>query len=81
MQGHIDMVCAKNSDVKHDFDKDAIQLVEENGMLKAKGTTLGADNGIGVAQILALLDSKDIKMPKLEAIFTSKFLSLANFIK
>ncbi len=71
LQGHIDMVCAKNSDVKHDFDKDAIQLVEENGMLKAKGTTLGADNGIGVAYILAILDAKDISHPALEAIFTT----------
>lgn len=71
LQGHIDMVCAKNSDVKHDFEKDAIQLVQENGRLKAKGTTLGADNGIGAAYILAILDAKDISHPPLEAIFTT----------
>ena len=71
LQGHIDMVCAKNSDIKHDFEKDAISLVVENEKIKAKGTTLGADNGIGAAYLLALLDAKDIPHPPLEVIFTT----------
>ena len=47
MQGHLDMVCEKNGDVTHNFSTDPIQTVVENGWLKAKGTTLGADNGVG----------------------------------
>lgn len=70
LQAHIDMVCEKNSDVEHDFDKDALQLFIENDEIKAKGTTLGADNGIGVAYILAILDAKNIAHPALEAVFT-----------
>ncbi len=71
LQGHIDMVCEKNKDVEHDFLKDAIKLIYDGDILKAKGTTLGADNGICVAMALALLDAKDIPHPPLEAIFTT----------
>ena len=66
-QAHLDMVCEKN-DNDHDFKKDPIEIYEEEGFLKAKGTTLGADNGIGVAQILNILDDS-LKL-NIEAIFT-----------
>lgn len=72
LQGHIDMVCEKNSDVKHDFETDGLKLVIEDGKIKAEGTTLGADNGIGAAYILAILDADDIAHPALEAIFTTE---------
>ena len=70
LQSHVDMVCEKNSNVEHDFDKDPIETVVEGDWLKAKGTTLGADNGIGVAAQLAVLASKDIAHGKIEALFT-----------
>lgn len=70
LQGHVDMVCEKNSDVTHDFDNDPIETVIDGDWLKAKGTTLGADNGIGVAASLAVLASNDIKHGKIEALFT-----------
>lgn len=70
LQGHLDMVCEKTEDSCHDFMKDGLQLFVEDGFLKAKGTTLGADNGIAVAMALALLDSKDIPHPPLEVMFT-----------
>ena len=69
LQAHTDMVCEKEIDKNFDFDKDSIEIYEENGFIKAKGTTLGADNGIGVAQILNILDS-DIKC-NIEAVFTA----------
>ena len=69
-QCHTDMVCEKIDGSNHDFSKDSLDLIIENGFLKAKDTTLGADNGIGVAYILEILDS-NLKMPKLEFIFTS----------
>lgn len=69
-QCHTDMVCEKVDGSTHDFLKDSLELIIENGFLKAKDTTLGADNGIGVAYILEILDSK-LNMPKLECIFTS----------
>ena len=65
-----DMVCEKRADIRHDFEEDPIILYKDGDYIRANGTTLGADNGIGVAQILALLDSQDMKTPKLEAIFT-----------
>lgn len=68
LQAHIDMVCEKESNLDFDFEKDSIEIYEENGFLKARGTTLGADNGVGVAQILNILDS-DLKV-NIEAIFT-----------
>jgi dipeptidase D len=55
LQGHIDMVCEKNKDKKHDFENDPIELIKENGWIKANDTTLGADNGIGVASALAIM--------------------------
>lgn len=69
-QSHIDMVCEKNSDVDHDFDKDPIHAYIDGEWLKAKGTTLGADNGIGVATQLALLAETTIKHGPIECIFT-----------
>jgi dipeptidase D len=70
LQGHVDMVCEKDADVVHDFDKDPIKTYIEDGWLKAKGTTLGADNGIAVATMLALLEAKDIVHGPLECLFT-----------
>ena len=73
VQGHIDMVTEKDADVEHDFDKDPIKLrrTEDGNWLAATKTTLGADNGIGVAAALALLDSpKDAKLPPLEFLAT-----------
>ena len=70
LQGHMDMVCEKNSDVDHDFSKDPIKLRTEGDKLLAKGTTLGADDGIGVATALAIFEDKDLKLGKIEALFT-----------
>ncbi|MDR2751651.1 MAG: aminoacyl-histidine dipeptidase [Clostridiales bacterium] len=71
LQAHVDMVCEKNADSEHDFLKDGIKLIVDGDDLHADGTTLGADNGIGVAMMLAILDSKDIAHPPLELVFTS----------
>jgi dipeptidase D len=70
LQSHVDMVCEKNATTKFDFTKDSIQPYVDNGWIKAKGTTLGADDGIGVAITLALLESKEIEHGPLEALFT-----------
>ena len=70
LQSHIDMVCEKNRNVEHDFDNDPIQPYIDNGWVKAKGTTLGADNGIGMAAALAVLESKEIQHGPIEALFT-----------
>ncbi len=70
LQSHIDMVCEKNSDVEHDFDKDPIVPRIDNGWVKATGTTLGADDGIGIAVQLAILESKEIKHGPIECLFT-----------
>ncbi|MBP1629152.1 MAG: aminoacyl-histidine dipeptidase [Bacteroidetes bacterium] len=70
LQSHMDMVCEKNSDKVFDFEKDAIETFVEDGWLKAKGTTLGADDGIGVATQLAILDSDDIEHGAIECLFT-----------
>ena len=69
LQGHMDMVCQKTKDSNHDFSKDGIRIIEEKGCLRANKTTLGADNGIGMAMALAILDS-ELKHPKLEVVFT-----------
>ena len=69
LQSHVDMVCEKTPESKHDFTKDPIELVERDGWVTANGTTLGADNGIGVALALALIDEK-LPHPKLELLFT-----------
>jgi dipeptidase D len=70
MQGHLDMVHQKNTDTIFDFDKEGINMFVEGDWVKAKGTTLGADNGLGVAAIMAILSSKDIQHPEIEALFT-----------
>ncbi|MBP3566450.1 MAG: aminoacyl-histidine dipeptidase [Paraprevotella sp.] len=70
LQSHMDMVCEKNRDVEFDFENDAIQTVVDGEWLKAKGTTLGADDGIGVAMELALLDAADIEHGPIECVFT-----------
>jgi len=70
LQGHMDMVCEKNVDTQHDFLTDPIRTVIDGDIMKADGTTLGADNGIAVAMALALLDSSDIPHPPLEVLLT-----------
>jgi dipeptidase D len=70
LQSHLDMVNDKNSDVKHNFSMDAIQPRRDGEYLKASGTTLGSDNGIGVAAALSLMDAKDLKHGPLELLFT-----------
>jgi dipeptidase D len=70
LQAHIDMVCEKNSDVDFNFETDAIQTYIDGDWVKAKGTTLGADNGIGMSMMLAVLASDSIKHPALECLFT-----------
>jgi len=70
LQAHLDMVCEKNADVDHDFDRDPIRGVLEDGWLRAERTTLGADNGLGVALILAALEQDDLRHGPLEALFT-----------
>ena len=70
LQSHMDMVCEKNSDSIHDFEKDAIQPYIDGEWVKAKGTTLGADDGIGMAASLAVLTAKDIQHGGIECLFT-----------
>lgn len=70
MQAHVDMVCEKNEGTDHDFLKDPIKLRIDGTLLRATGTTLGADNGIGVASGLAILASKDLVHPPLELLVT-----------
>lgn len=70
LQSHIDMVCEKNSDKVFDFEKDAIVPIIDGEWLKADGTTLGADDGIGVATALAILDANDIEHGPIECLFT-----------
>ncbi len=70
LQSHVDMVCEKNEGTIHDFDKDPIQTYVDGDWVKAKGTTLGADNGIGVAAQLAILASDTIEHGDLECLFT-----------
>jgi len=71
LQSHVDMVCEKNADVKFNFETDPIQTYIDNGWVKAKGTTLGGDDGIGVAAALAILASKDIEHGPIECLFTT----------
>ena len=70
LQGHTDMVCEKKSTSNFDFSKDPIHFVIENGWMVAHDTTLGADNGIGVASAMAILDDDAIEHPRLECLFT-----------
>jgi len=69
LQSHVDMVCEKTPESKHDFTKDPIELIERDGWITADSTTLGADNGVGVALALALIDEK-ISHPRIELLFT-----------
>ncbi|MRT93735.1 aminoacyl-histidine dipeptidase [Ancylomarina sp. 16SWW S1-10-2] len=71
MQGHLDMVPQKNSDTDHDFEKDPIETFVDGEWLTANGTTLGADNGMGVAAAMTVLQSTDIAHGPIEALFTS----------
>ena len=70
LQSHLDMVHEKNNEVDFDFEKSGIQMYIDNDWVRAKGTTLGADNGLGVATIMSVLESNDIAHPKIEALFT-----------
>ena len=70
LQGHMDMVCEKDKDCNIDFERDGLELVLNDGIISANGTTLGGDDGIAVAYALAILDSSDIPHPPLEAVFT-----------
>jgi len=71
LQGHLDMVCQKNEDCNIDFSKDGLDIYFEGDFVKAKGTTLGADNGIAVAMILAILADDSLSHPPIEAVFTT----------
>jgi len=70
LQGHLDMVPQKNSDKAHDFEKDPIDAYVDGEWVRARGTTLGADNGMGVAATLAILEAKDLQHGPVEALFT-----------
>ncbi len=71
LQGHLDMVCQKKEDVTIDFETDGIKTYTEGDFIKASGTTLGADDGIAVSMIMAVLASKDLPHPPIEAVFTT----------
>ena len=71
LQAHTDMVAEKNVATVHDFEADGITLIQEGNILRADGTTLGADDGFGVAIMLAILENKEISHPTLECLFTS----------
>ncbi len=70
LQSHLDMVCQKNNDVTFDFDRQGIEMYVDGDWVRAKGTTLGADNGLGVAAIMSILESSTIVHPAIEALFT-----------
>lgn len=71
LQGHLDMVCEKNTGTEHDFTSDPLKLYVDGDYLKAKGTTLGADNGIAVAMCMALLEADNVAHPPLEIVLTT----------
>lgn len=70
LQGHLDMVHQKNNDTIFDFDTQGIEMYVDGDWVRARGTTLGADNGLGVAMMMAILESKDMAHPAIEALFT-----------
>ena len=72
LQGHLDMVCEKLASVDHDFTRDGIQLEVRDGVLRARGTTLGGDNGAAVAAMMAVLDDGRLVHPPLECVFTTQ---------
>lgn len=71
LQAHMDMVCKKDVDFPFDFEKDPLQLYVDGDWIRARHTTLGADNGSGVAMIMAVMDSKSVKHPPLQVLFTT----------
>lgn len=71
IQGHVDMVCEKTKDSKHDFRKDPIEMILDGDILRANNTTLGGDDGIAIAMGMALLDSKDLPHPPIELLATT----------
>ncbi len=71
LQGHLDMVCQKTQDCSIDFEKNGLDIYVDEGYIKARGTTLGADNGIAVAMILSILDDTSLCHPPIEAVFTT----------
>ena len=71
-QSHMDMVCEKRNNSNHDFSKDSIQLIIKDDYIQSNETNIGADNGIGIAYMLSILDSANIEHPNLEMIFTSE---------
>lgn len=71
LQGHMDMVCVKTEDSCHDFETEPLEIIEEEGFLKAVGTTLGADNGIAVALIMAFMAAENLRHPALEGVITT----------
>jgi dipeptidase D len=71
LQSHMDMIYAKGSGVEHDFESDGLELYVDGDKIRARGTTLGADNGIGVAYQLAILDDNTLTHPAIEAVFTT----------
>jgi dipeptidase D len=70
LQNHTDMVCQKTEDSNHNFYTDPIELIIDGDYVRANNTTLGADNGVGIAYVLSVLDSDEILSPELECIFT-----------
>lgn len=81
LQSHTDMICVKTKNSTHDFEKDPIELVEYEDYIKAKDTTLGADDGIGVAIALSILDDDNLQHPDLEVIFTTEEETTMNGVK
>jgi dipeptidase D len=71
LQGHLDMVCEKNKDTSHDFEKDGLNLCIDGDYIHAKGTTLGADNGVAIAYQMAVLADKTLKHPAIEVLMTT----------
>lgn len=71
LQAHTDMVCEKNVSTKHNFETDPIKLIQEGNILRADGTTLGADDGFGVSIMLAILENDKLSHPKIECLFTA----------
>ncbi|WP_443662702.1 aminoacyl-histidine dipeptidase [Dysosmobacter sp.] len=70
LQGHLDMVCEKLAGVEHDFETEGLDLIVEDGVLRANGTTLGGDNGAAVALMMTVLDDDTLRHPPLECVFT-----------
>lgn len=71
LQSHLDMVCVKTDDSNHDFSCDPIDMYIDGDFIKSKGTTLGSDDGIGVALTMAILEDKELEHPEIEALFTT----------